>query len=134
VATRSVTKPIRNDPAGLTPKDILSMSQNELLDCILTRLEELEYSQSRTSLQVRVLTRRLIREKHAARCRNIAMGEMEDNENSDYYDETLKSPYEEDLEQDLELMMNGDGEDEAILLASMRQGPLTHLAYEQMVA
>jgi len=100
------------------------MNQSELLDCILSRLEELETSQTRTSLQVRVLARRLIND------RTIDISKFEsNNENT-----TLKDRYNEDLEQEIEVMMSGDGEDEAWLLANMRNGtPVTLLPYEEMV-
>lgn len=108
VTRSSASKPLKNNPESpvLTPSNILNMSQNDLLECILTRLEELEFSQIRTSLQVRVLTRRLIREKHS-----------EDNDSK----ESNSSEGSDDVENEIELMMNGDGEGEAWLLASMKK-------------
>lgn len=63
--TRANTRTTRNllDRSAIASKNVLSLSQNELLDCILTRLEDLESSQTRTSLRVRVLTQRLMRQK-----------------------------------------------------------------------
>ena len=97
----------------------MAMSQNELLDSIMSRLEELETSQTRTSLKVRVLTNRLVRDKDI------------DDLDLDELGEGLRDHYEEDFEQDLDVMMKGDGEDEAWLLASMSKGtPVTMLPYE----
>ena len=91
------------------------MSQGDLLECILTRLEELEFSQIRTSLQVRVLTRRLIREKNPS-ASDEHYSEL--SKDSNYLDNSEGS---DDVENEIELMMNGDGEGEAWLLASMKK-------------
>ena len=114
------------DTSALSARAIMSMGQTELLDCILNRLEELETSQTRTSLQVRVLARRLIHEApHPSDDFQL--------DESTIATESLKERYEEDLEQEIEVMMNGDGEDEAWLLASMRKGtPVTLLPFEEM--
>merc|ERR1712137_644628 len=123
--TRAITRSTKppKDEKVISTKDILSMSQTELLDCILTRLEELEYSQSRTSLQVRVLTRRLMREKYA---RKRSLDGLSDD-NSPTFDFSVDdhSPvkFDTSIEENLDLMMSGDGEDEAWLLAGMRKGP-----------
>mmetsp|Transcript_57916 Transcript_57916/g.87297 ORF Transcript_57916/g.87297 Transcript_57916/m.87297 type:complete len:206 (+) Transcript_57916:27-644(+) len=118
---RSISLPLE-DTSALTAKSIMAMSQNELLDCILTRLEELENSQTRTSLQVRVLSNRLVHKT------DYDVSKLEEM-NSD--GETIRTRYEEDFEEDLDVMMKGDGEDEAWLLATMSKGtPLTLLPYE----
>ena len=108
------------------------MSKNELLESILTMLEELEYSQTRISLQVRVLTKRLINQKQLLNG-NDNENQQEKSSDDEYQNGQISSDYDEDLEQDLELMMNGDGEDAAWLLASMQKGtPVTRVPYEEI--
>ena len=133
VATRSVSHlKEEKDQASLGTKKILSMSKNELLESILTMLEELEYSQTRISLQVRVLTKRLINQKQLLNG-NDNENQQEKSSDDEYQNGQISSDYDEDLEQDLELMMNGDGEDAAWLLASMQKGtPVTRVPYEEI--
>ena len=121
--TRSISLP-PEDTSVLSARQIMSMNQNQLLECILSRLDELESSQSRTSLQVRVLTGRLTCADDPA---DLAI--LDPNTSTDI----LKNQYEETLEQELDVMMNGDGENEAWLLATMRRGtPVTQIPFEQL--
>lgn len=118
---RSISLPME-DTSALTTKSIMAMNQNELLECILSRLEELENSQTRTSLQVKVLSNRLVPNRTEVKLEDIAVDE----------DKPFTDRYEEDFEQDLDTMMKGDGEDEAWLLDTMRKGtPVTLLPYEE---
>ena len=102
----------------------MAMSQNELLDCILSRLEELEKSQDSTTLKVRTLTGRL----------------TDGDDPTDYAildpdssTESLKDKYEQGLEQEIDVMMSGDGEPEAWMLTTMRRGtPVTQIPFEQI--
>merc|ERR1712137_516427 len=121
--TRSISLP-PEDTSVLSARQIMSMNQNQLLECILSRLDELEGSQNRTSLQVRVLAGRLTCSDDPADTAIL------DPETSTEY---LKNQYEETLEQELDVMMNGDGENEAWLLATMRRGtPVTQIPFEQL--
>lgn len=116
---RSISLPME-DTSTLTTRRIMSMDQNELLECIMSRLEELENSQKRTSLQVRVLINQI--------AHHTTDYDFDENISED---ELLNGRFDEDLEQDLDVMMKGDGEDEAWLLETMRKGtPVTALPYE----
>jgi hypothetical protein len=120
---RSISLP-PEDTSILSTRHIMAMSQNELLDCILSRLEELEKSQDSTTLKVRTLTGRL----------------TDGDDPTDYAildpdssTESLKDKYEQGLEQEIDVMMSGDGEPEAWMLTTMRRGtPVTQIPFEQI--
>merc|ERR1712000_597975 len=124
------------DHSTLASKNVLTMSQNEILDCILTRLEDLESSQTRTSLRVRVLTQRLMRQKQkqllanrkaAAASRVNSSSSLENKPPVSIVPPQLqrKEPQEEEPTK----MDTKEGEeDEAILLVSMRD--ITQIPYD----
>jgi len=123
-AQRSISLPTE-DTSVLSKRQILSMNQNQLLECIISRLEELESSQARTQIQVRALAGRLV---HGGDPTELAI--IDPNTST----ESLKNCYEEGLEQELDVMMNGDGENEAWLLATMRRGtPVTQIPLAEMI-
>lgn len=118
---RSISLPME-DTSALTTQSIMAMSQTELLECIFSRLEELEHSQNRTSVQVKVLSTRLAPNRSNLKPEDVSVDE----------EKTFTDRYEEDFEEDLDIMMKGDGEDEAWLLHTMRKGtPVTLLPYEE---
>merc|ERR1712063_51350 len=124
--TRSSTRTTRKllDRTTLASKSVLTMSQNELLDCILTRLEDLESSQTRTSLRVRVLTQRLMRQKQKQKQNTISSCGLSRSRPRPppampvHASIKTQSP---EIENDIR-MVDGEGESEATLLASMREG------------
>uniref|UniRef100_A0A7S4MN26 GATA-type domain-containing protein n=1 Tax=Vannella robusta TaxID=1487602 RepID=A0A7S4MN26_9EUKA len=127
--TRSSTRSTRKllDHSTLASKNVLTMSQNELLDCILTRLEDLESSQTRTSLRVRVLTQRLMRQKQKQN--SIGSGSRARAHRPTFTSDSNKFHNTSTLpRQEVEMTEGGDGE--AALLASMREGTSISLPVE----
>ena len=116
--TRSSTRTTRtlldnSDSKTLSSKSVLTMSQNELLECILSRLEDLESSQTRTSLRVRVLTQRLMRQKQ--KHINSQLNDRSVVRKVESAPISIESSNSSDVDA---IMSNGD-ENDANLLASM---------------
>ena len=89
------------------------MSQNELLDCILTRLDDLEASQTQTTLRVRVLLQKLMQQKMKA----LAGKSLSALDTMPFpITATLKEESANNFDTDIR---EGEGDNDAAVLASM---------------